>query len=332
MRPDPADAAEAWGVFNPGGTRGPDGHFYLFPRRVAVGNYSRVGRARVLFDDKGSPVGALRLDDTLEPCEPYELAPERCGGVEDSRVSFVRPLGLFVMTYTAYRPPLHPRVAMAVSEDLAAWTRLGPIEYAYEDPLQDLNVCDNKNAVVLPDAVRGPTGESSIAILHRPTYGVECSKSVWISYVPLDRAKADIRALTRVAGSRVLMSPREEWEQLKIGAGAPPVRLECGWLLLYHGVSGTLTATTRDVRYCVGVAILDLDDPTRVVYRSTRPILEPVEGYETHGVVANVVFPTAADFRADDRVDVYYGAADNVIAAASITIRQTSGRQNERYG
>jgi predicted GH43/DUF377 family glycosyl hydrolase len=325
MRPDPGSAAEAWGVINPGGARGPDGHFYLFPRRVAVGNYSRVGRARVVFDDNGAPAGALRLANTLEPSEPYELGPERCGGIEDPRVTFVSPLGLFVMTYTAYRPPVHPRVAMAVSKDLITWTRLGPIEYARENGLQDLNVCDNKNAVVFPEAVRAPTGQSSIAILHRPAYGIECSPSVWISYVPLERAKADIRLLARVEGSRMLMSPHQEWEHLKIGAGAPPVRLAAGWLLAYHGVSGTLTATIRDVRYCVGIAILDLGEPTKVLYRTTRPILEPVECYETRGVVANVVFPTAVDRRADDRVDLYYGAADNLIAAASVTVRQASG-------
>jgi predicted GH43/DUF377 family glycosyl hydrolase len=74
------------------------------------------------------------------------------------------------------------------------------------------------------------------------------------------------------------------------------------------------------VRYCAGAAVLDLDDPTKVLYRSSRPILEPELPHETEGIVPSVVFPTATDRRDDSRLDVYYGGADSVVAAARLTI------------
>ena len=71
MEPDLGDPREAWGVLNPAAARGADGELYLFPRLVAEGNYSRIGRARVLFDD-GAPVGVERLGLALEPEEDWE--------------------------------------------------------------------------------------------------------------------------------------------------------------------------------------------------------------------------------------------------------------------
>src|SRR5215472_7285325 len=128
MEPDPDDPREAWGVLNPGGCRGPDGAYYLFPRLVAEGNFSRIGRARVLFDDAGDPRRVERLGVVLEPQARYELS-RQGGGVEDPRVTYLASLSLYVMTYTAYRAP-RPRIALAVSSDLIAWRRLGPLRYA----------------------------------------------------------------------------------------------------------------------------------------------------------------------------------------------------------
>ena len=78
MQPQPGNPNEVWGTLNPGGARGPDGAYYLFPRLVAQGNYSRIGRARVMFDTVGRPVGVERLGIALEPREPYEV--NRMGG------------------------------------------------------------------------------------------------------------------------------------------------------------------------------------------------------------------------------------------------------------
>src|SRR5258705_11497671 len=97
MEPEPGNPLEVEGVLNPGGIRGPDGQFYLFPRLVGRGNYSRIGIAQVLFSDAGDPVGVKRLGVVLEPTAEYELRPGG-GGCEDPRLSFVENLRRYVMT------------------------------------------------------------------------------------------------------------------------------------------------------------------------------------------------------------------------------------------
>ena len=335
MRPEPENPREAWGVLNPGGARGPDGDYYLFPRVVAEGNFSRIGRARVVFDESGDPASVERLGYALEPRETYEVTPRLGGGVEDPRVTYFSPLRIYVMAYTAYTPH-HPRVALAVSRDLVEWKRLGPLRYATGPNEFDLNQSGNKDAVVFPEVVHDPLGRPSMAIVHRPTYaidhdrhgvkvtmppaGAEHLENIWISFSTLEHAHADIEHLTHVCEHRVLMAPQADWECLKIGAGAPPVRLPYGWLLLYHGVSGSTVGPEKHVRYSAGAVVLDLENPCSILYRSPRPVLEPETPQETTGTVPSVVFPTATDSRDGIRLDVYYGAADSSVGAARLNI------------
>src|SRR5437764_3095676 len=238
------------------------------------------------------------------------------------------------MTYTAFLPPHHPRLVLTVSSDLLTWKRLGPLHYAREHGTPDLNRRGNKDGVLFSDLVQDPLGRPALALLHRPTHSVrpslagaivtpapsgpETKEYIWISYIALDGARADLHHLTQAYGHRPVMAPQAAWERLKIGAGAPPVRLPYGWLLLYHGVSGA--ETEKHVRYCAGAAILDGDDPTTVLYRSPRPILEPEGPQETQGSVPGVVFPTATDRREERHLDVYYGAADFAIGVARLVI------------
>ena len=113
MEPEPGNPHEIEGVLNPAAARGPDGNLYLFPRLVAVGNYSRIGIARVQFNDEGDPTGVERLGIALEPEADYELRPDGRGGCEDPRVTFVEPLGSYVMTYTAFSPEVRIPVDFA---------------------------------------------------------------------------------------------------------------------------------------------------------------------------------------------------------------------------
>src|SRR6478735_923465 len=99
MDPEPGNPLEAEGVLNPAAVRGPDGQLYLFPRLVARGNYSRIGIARVRFDEAGDPVGVERLGIALEPEADYERRSDGGGGCEDARITFVEPLQCYVMTY-----------------------------------------------------------------------------------------------------------------------------------------------------------------------------------------------------------------------------------------
>jgi predicted GH43/DUF377 family glycosyl hydrolase len=124
MEPTPGNPQEAEGVTNPAAIRGPDGELYLFPRLVAKGNYSRIGIARVRFNERGDPSGVERLGLALEPEADYERRSDGGGGCEDPRITYVEPLKHYVMTYTAYSQN-GPRIALAVSEDLFHWNRLG---------------------------------------------------------------------------------------------------------------------------------------------------------------------------------------------------------------
>lgn len=335
MTPDPTDERQRLGVFNPAAARAEDGSLYLFPRLAAPGNYSRVGRGRVLYNGGGEPVGVGDLEIALEPTEAWERHAGG-GGVEDPRITHVPALGRWLMTYVAYGP-FGGRIGVAVSSDLARWERIGPVAFGYTPELgTDLNLYSNKDAVFFPEPVAGPDGRPSLAMLHRPTWdlswlvagegaplprGVEDARpGIWVSYVALDEVKADLSRLTYLTGHRQVALPMSDWEHVKIGAGAPPVRAPDGWLLVYHGVSGTTSHEwpQRDVTYRAGLMILDADDVSVVRYRSPVPLLEPTEPDERRGVVDNVVFPTAIDPRADDSADVYYGMADRCIGVARL--------------
>jgi len=334
MAPRPGDPLEAEGVLNPASAWTPEGELMLFPRMVAAGNYSRIGRARVLLDG-GVPTGVEREGVALEPERPWERG-ARHGGTEDARITRVPALGLHLMTYVAFGPS-GPRPALAVSEDLLSWRRLGPLSFGYDDALGvDLDLIPNKDVVFFPEPVMDPSGVPSLALLHRPMWerfgapdeavlppavAPDGRASIWISYVPLADVERDLSLLGRPIGHRFLAGPAFDWEALKVGAGPAPLRTPEGWLVLHHGVTGTISGGSfrpqKDVRYSAGALLLDLADPSRVVGRTRRPLLEPETAAETQGVVSNVVFPTAIE-RIDGVHYVFYGMADDKIGVARL--------------
>src|ERR1700694_3061353 len=170
MEPLPDDAREVEGVLNPASALGHEGELYLFPRMVAKGNYSRIGRARVRFDKSGKPIGVERLGVVLEPDEAWEQNPTTAG-VKDPRITLIARLSTYVMTYTAYGP-LGPRIALALSRDLVHWQRLGPVSFAYEPALKtDMNLYPNKDRGVLPRA--GPWSGRTTRVCHAASANVE---------------------------------------------------------------------------------------------------------------------------------------------------------------
>jgi predicted GH43/DUF377 family glycosyl hydrolase len=332
MSPLPGEELEAEGVLNPASARGPDGELYLLPRLVAAGNVSRIGLARVDIVD-GVPRSVQRLGVVLEPERSWERAGDHAG-VEDPRVTWLAALGVYVMTYVAYGP-LGPRTAIATSADLRSWRRLGPVLYAYDDEAgYDLNLLQNKDTAFFPDPVVAPDGRDSLAVLHRPMgylKGVSEAgaasplpgadrQSIWISFVPLDHASRDLRALTGWYGHRFLAGPEHPFEEVKIGGGPPPVRVPEGWLVIHHGVTGRLEAAVaqqQHVNYAAGGMLLDADRPWQVVARSSRPLLAPETAEERSGIVPNVVFPTAIEDVQGEKF-VFYGMADSQIGVARI--------------
>ena len=168
MTPEPGNPHEAMGVLNPASGRAPDGRLYLLPRLVEDGNISRVGLAEVELRD-GVPVGVRRRGVVLAPDEGWERGANNAG-VEDPRTTWVPSLGRHLMTYVAFGP-LGPRLALAVSEDLEHWQRLGPVQFGYQPGLDtDLCMFPNKDAVFFPEVVPDPDGRPSYAMLHRPMW------------------------------------------------------------------------------------------------------------------------------------------------------------------
>jgi predicted GH43/DUF377 family glycosyl hydrolase len=340
MRGDADNPDEVLGVLNPACARAPDGTLYLFPRVVAAGNYSRIGIAEVRFDAEGNPVGVDRRGYVLEPTESYERN-ARTAGCEDARVTYVEPLKRYIMTYTAYGP-LGPRIALAESEDLLRWRRLGPVKFAFDPALRvDFDLYDNKDAMLFPEPVQDPHGRPALALIHRPAHaqggmpvlpeGVgESRASIWISYCPLEQALGDLGALRSWRDHQLLATPEHSWEETKIGGGTPPIHTPHGWLMIYHGVAGRILENVDHqpyVHYSAGAMVLDINDPRTIVYRSPAPTLAPEVAEEREGVVANVVFPTGIDARPDGRVDIYYGMADAAIGAARLEIPAQLGSE-----
>jgi len=335
MTPEPGNELESEGVLNPASGHTPDGRLYLLPRLVAPGNVSRVGLAEVQLTD-GVPTGVTREGIVLAPDEGWERGTNNAG-VEDPRVTWVPSLEKHVMTYVAYGP-LGPRLALAVSDDLRNWTRLGPLHFEYQPDLDtDLNLFPNKDAVFFPEAVPGPDGEPAYAMIHRPMWdlgwfrdgegvhlpaGIKDDRpGIWVSFVPVAEVERGLGNLVYLRQHRLVAMSEYPFEELKIGAGPAPIRVPEGWLLIHHGVTGEQPAgfdpTTQKVNYSAGALLLDPADVTRVIARTPEPILSPETEEERIGTVGNVVFPTAIE-EVDGLRYVFYGMADAKIGVARL--------------
>jgi beta-1,4-mannooligosaccharide/beta-1,4-mannosyl-N-acetylglucosamine phosphorylase len=162
----------------------------------------------------------------------------------------------------------------------------------------------NRNGVLFPQKING-----KYAMLSRPSdNGHTPFGDIYISYSPDMKYWGEHRCVMKVA-------PFEDsaWQCTKIGAGPIPILTDEGWLMIYHGVINTCNG----FRYAMGSAILDENEPDKVKYRTQPYLLGPAELYETTGDVPNVLFPCAAlhDLK-EDKLAIYYGAADTVVAMA----------------
>jgi beta-1,4-mannooligosaccharide/beta-1,4-mannosyl-N-acetylglucosamine phosphorylase len=212
-------------------------------------------------------------------------------GFEDPRVVWVDELGRWVITCTAYGPA-GPAVFLATTEHFDTVERYGIVRQP-----------EDKNAALLPHRVAGRW-----ILLHRPKtqYGGARGEILLSRSGDLVSWSAPEQVLQPRAGAW--------WDSLRIGIGPPPLRTEHGWLLLYHGVKDTVGG---DI-YRVGLALLDLNEPTRVLRRLPNWIFAPLAPYERTGDVPNVVFPCGlVHDSGSDEVRLYYGAADSSICVAT---------------
>lgn len=317
LTPDPTNLYEAGGVLNPAAISY-NNLTYIFYRAVAFKphNYSRILIASCNVNSDGTFENVRKMNKiALEPKESYELwANGKGGGVEDPRITLIDDT--YYMTYVAYGTvdgKTAPRVALAKSKDLITWLRMGLIHYtpveiqkARGKKTYDLNKIPNKDAVIFPTKIGG-----MYAMLHRPMFkgSTHVKQSIWLAF------STDMMNWT---DHTLVIEPRSGWESFKIGAGTPPLLLDEGWLVFYHGVDSNDKDPNR--HYRAGVLIMDRKHPAKVLYRSDDPVLSPENPEEKYGVVDNVVFPTGAVVNPAGFIEVYYGMADRAIGLATTPI------------
>jgi len=212
-------------------------------------------------------------------------------GFEDPRVVWVEELRRWVITCTAYGPA-GPAVFLATTEDFRTVERHGVVRQP-----------EDKNAALLPDRIGGRW-----VLLHRPKTQFGGARGE----ILLSRSDD----LVSWSAPEQVLQPRDGawWDSLRIGLGPPPLRTDHGWLLVYHGVKETVSGEV----YRVGLALLDLDEPTRVLRRLPAWVLAPLAPYERTGDVPNVVFPCGLlQEPGSHTIRLYYGAADSSICLAT---------------
>lgn len=296
LLPDPHSDWECNNVFNPSVIRHND-LFHMHYRAQGLDWVSRIGYA---VSRDGIAWNRLR-QPVLEPHDGSDAR-----GVEDPRV--VEIDGVFYMTYTAYgREVSGGHVAthlgggilpmIARSRNLITWERIGPLVVGE----------DNKDHVLFPRRING-----RFVALHRRW------PQVWL-------AESDDLVAWPQAWMRPIYGPRPQnwWDASSVGSNGVPIETQHGWLCLNHGytiesaTASSLTGSAEVSRmYRLGVILLDLEDPARVVHRPQAPIFWPEEIWELRGDVPNVVFNNGSVVVGDE-VYVYYGGADHVIGLAT---------------
>jgi len=226
----------------------------------------------------------FEIDDkpTISAANEYETF-----GIEDPRITLVD--GTYYIHYVAVSA-FGVVTCLASTQDLVNFRRHGVI------------FCpDNKDVAIF----QGKASDRFYA-LHRPVSPLFNMQDIWV---------ADSGDLLTWGNHRRLLGPRPGcWDEAKVGAGAVPFKIEQGWLEVYHGVD-------RDNRYCLGAALLDSAEPWRVLARSTEPILAPQSDYECEGFFGNVVFSCGL-LCEDDKLRIYYGAADTTICYAELSLQE----------
>jgi predicted GH43/DUF377 family glycosyl hydrolase len=310
------------GVLNPAVISEGD-RIHLFYRAVSKGNYSSIGYCKLK-----SP---MIVEERLESPVIFPQNDLESHGVEDPRI--VKIEDLYYLTYTAF-DGVNALGALTVSKDLIHWEKMGIIvpemtydEFSHlagskaalnekylrynklggisENQVKKVLIWD-KNVIFFPRKING-----KLFFLHRirPDIQIvainnlqELCIEFWQHYfLHLDDA--------------IVLCPKYDHEVSYIGGGCPPVETTQGWLLIYHGVYDTV----KGYVYSACAALLDLDDPQKEIARLSYPLFTPEYEWELKGEVNNVCFPTGTVL-IEDTLYIYYGAADEQIACASVSL------------
>ncbi|WP_200761188.1 glycoside hydrolase family 130 protein [Poriferisphaera corsica] len=220
---------------------------------------------------------------TIYPEGQYEVY-----GIEDPRITRIGER--FYMTY------------VAVSEHGAATALMSTKDFRSFERHGVILPPDNKDVILFPELIDG-----KYVAMHRPMPSLRLTKpEIWLGHS---------KDLKHWGEHEQLMGSRESVYRDRIGGGTPPVRMEMGYLSLYHGSDKQAGEEGVGV-YTAGAFVMDKVDPRRVVARTAKPIMRPEEDYELRGFVNNVVFPTAV-VEEGDMYLIYYGAADENVGVTA---------------
>ena len=259
---------------------------------VRVEDFRGISHFTVARSDDGVSNWNIDPAPTMRP-DPAGH-PEELWGIEDPRITWLQELGQWAVAYTAYSKG-GPLVSLATTRDFNTFERLGPVM-----PPED------KDAALFPKRFA-----DRWAMLHRPVASsAYISANIWLSFSP---------DLKHWGDHQEIIYAREGswWDANKIGLSAPPIETSEGWLVLYHGVRTTASGSI----YRLGMVLLDLEDPRRVIRRTDEWIFGPKATYEREGDVDDVVFPCGWTVK-NDAVSMYYGAADSCIALATAKLSE----------
>jgi beta-1,2-mannobiose phosphorylase / 1,2-beta-oligomannan phosphorylase len=313
------------GVLNPAAIK--EGNIiHLFYRAVRNGNFSSIGYCKL-----DNPLHVAFRNETPILAPEYEYEKH---GIEDPRI--VKIEGIYYLTYTAY-DGINALGALAVSKDLINWEKKGIIvpqftyseftnlaeqkgelntkylrynehERAFDNKDKSILVWD-KNLVFFPRKING-----KFCFLHRIKPDIQIVVAIdelenitpefWQNYI------SHLKEF-------IVLSPKYDHEASYIGGGCPPIETEYGWLLIYHGVKDSI----KGYVYSACAALLDLENPKKELARLPYPLFSPEYIWELKGEVNNVCFPTGAVV-IDDTLYIYYGAADERIACASVCLSE----------
>jgi predicted GH43/DUF377 family glycosyl hydrolase len=313
------------GVLNPGVIK-VGNKIHLFYRAVTKDNYSTIGYCKL---SDPLTVESRNIAPILFPEADYELQ-----GLEDPRIVQIK--GTFYLTYTAFNG-INALGALATSKDLINWEKHGIIvpQITY-DEFMHFTQFDGTN---LEKYIRYNSYQKS----HQKNESTELLWDKNLIFFPrkidnkfcfIHRIKPDIQIVVSIKKLEdlttqfwqnyffhfdefVVLSPKYQHEVSYVGGGCPPIETADGWLLIYHGVHDTV----KGYVYSACAALLDLKNPQKEIARLPYPLFFPQEKWELKGEVNNVCFPSGAVVE-DPTLYIYYGAADEQIAVASMDINE----------
>ena len=315
---------ENTGVLNPAIIRENE-TVHMFYRALGEGNYSSIGHCTIK--------NQLTVENRLEIPILYQQYEYEKQGLEDPRI--VKIDDLYYLTYTAF-DGTNALGALAVSKDLINWEKRGLIvpQYSYQEfkllaesrgelsekyfrfngeytvPKKNgkkVLVWD-KNVILFPRRING-----KLYFLHRIKPDIQIIAVNDISELTHNYWDYILLRFT----DYILISPKYEHEVSYVGGGCPPIETEKGWLLIYHGVHDTI----KGYLYCACAALLALDNPRHEIARLPYPLFKPEYEYEINGITDNICFPSGS-LIIDDKLYIYYGASDEHIACASISLTE----------